>query len=183
MKPTHILLVATLFTVSLTLTACSQPADAKITLPSNDEKTTPQSNLSNSAPQPVAGSATKLSDEDLHQKAIANLSDARLYCLGMMLYAEKHGNMFPTNLDQTLPYLTAPDRPTGTNHFEILYHGSIAQLPNPMTNGIILLRSDAWQKTNGTWARVYGFADGHCETRFEPDGNFTAWEKQNSLNP
>jgi hypothetical protein len=166
--------------MSLTLTACNQ---------SNDQKTTQQSIPSVSASQPVAGSSSNLSYEESRQKSIANLSDARLYCLGMMMYAEKHGNQFPTNLDQTLPYLEAPNRPTGSNHFEILYHGSLAQLPNPMpngtilTNGIILIRSDAWQKTNGAWARAYGFADGHGEVHFEPDGNFTAWEKQNSLNP
>jgi hypothetical protein len=179
MKPIHTLLNSALLATSLALTACNQP---------RDENSSSQSTLSNSASQPVAGSSSNLSYEESRQKPIANLSDARLYCLGMMMYAEKHGNQFPTNLDQTLPYLEAPNRPTGSNHFEILYHGSLAQLPSPMTNGIvtngiILLRSDAWQKTNGAWARAYGFADAHAEIRFEPDGNFTAWEKQNSLNP
>src|SRR5690348_6135779 len=109
MKPFHLLLNSARLAILLTLTACNR---------SNDQKITPQSIPSISVSQPVPGSSSNLSYEESQQKSIANLSDARLYCLGMMLYAEKHGNQLPTNLDQTLPYLEAPNRPGSTNHFE-----------------------------------------------------------------
>jgi len=31
------------------------------------------------------------------------------------------------------------------------------------------------------WSRIYGFADGHCETPDERDANFADWEHQHSV--
>lgn len=126
---------------------------------------------------------TEASEE--HQGVMAStFNDAKLYCLGMLLYAQKHLMECPTNLSQTLPYLrTAHRLPSGTNHFEILYHGSLDKLPNPMTKGIVVIRSDAWKTPDGRWVRIYGFADGHCERHYASDDNFSAWEKQHSLTP
>jgi hypothetical protein len=126
----------------------------------------------------------KPTEEQLQQKMISTLGDAKLYCLGILLYAQKHQNECPTNLSQTLPDLRVADRlPSGTNHFEILYRGSFDKLPNPMTNAIVVIRSDSWQTTDGKWMRIYGFADGHCEAHSAPDDGFAAWEKQHSLSP
>ena len=125
-----------------------------------------------------------VADEEAQEKIASRFSDAKAYCLGMLLYAQKHGDLLPTNLDQTLPYLNAVNRlPSGTNHFDILYRGSLDKLPNPMTNGIIMLRSDACVAVDGKWTRVYGFADGHCETHSELDASFARWEKDHSLHP
>jgi len=127
---------------------------------------------------------SKPTEEQLQEKTISNLHDAKLYCLGILLYAQKHQNVCPANLSQTLPYLRTAERlPSGTNHFEIFYRGSFDKLPNTMTNGIIVIRSDSWQTTDGKRMRIYGFADGHCEAHSEPDDDFAAWEKQHSLSP
>lgn len=134
--------------------------------------------------QSVAPASTTTANE-LRERMTSTLGDAKCYCMGMIVYAHKHGDMFPTNLSQTLPYLQN-HLPSGTNHFEILYHGT-ANLSGPTVNGIdwyekgIILRSAPWQTTDGKWVRIYGFLDGHCEAHFEPDDNFSAWEKQHSL--
>lgn len=164
--------------LSLALTGCDRP---------NRDTKAPDSNPPNTATQAVTSVASPgdSSSEEPQQTATARFEDARLYCLGMILYAEKHQDLCPTNLDETLVCLRDANRvPSGTNHFEILYHGSFYDLPNPMTNdGIVILRSDPWRETDGTWKRVYGFADGHCEERSESGGNFEVWEKQHSPAP
>lgn len=178
MKRTSIASAATgLLAISLASAGCSRSNPNRTASGSSTE------NLSTQGVQKVALGG-KTADEALREKTITSLHDAKLYCLGILLYAEKHNNMCPANLNQTLPYLRAENRlPRGTNHFEIVYHGSLDKLPNPMTNGIIALRSDSWKTSDGKWMRVYGFTDGHCEAHAEPDNDFAAYEKQHSLNP
>ena len=106
-------------------------------------------------------------------------TDARQYCLGMILYADDHGRHYPTNLNQTLPYLRQGNySPANTNEFEILFQGSIDFFTNSpsMAGRTIVLRSESWLNPDGKWARIYGFADGHCETHFETVNDFTNWE-------
>ena len=106
-------------------------------------------------------------------------TDARQYCLGMILYADDHGRHYPTNLNQTLPYLRQANySPDDTNAFEILFQGSMDFLTNSpsMAGRTIVLRSEPWLNPDGKWARIYGFADGHCETHYEIVNNFTNWE-------
>jgi len=160
---------------SLLWTGCGQ---------SSRDSTNRDSSTNTTSTQPIQNVQVQsnAADEDWQEETASRFSDAKDYCLGMLLYALKHGNMFPTNLNQTLPYLSAAKAvPSGTNHFDILYHGSLDKLPNPMTNGIILIRSDPCRMAGGRWTRVYGFADGHCERHSEPDSNFAAWEEEHSL--
>ena len=122
--------------------------------------------------------------EELSGDALSKFNDAKLYCLGIMLYAAKNRNLLPTNLDQTVPYLReAGQMPSGTNRFDILCQGSMDKLSRPTTNGIVVLRSQSWQGTDGKRTRVYGFADGHCEAYSEASGSFDAWERQHSARP
>jgi hypothetical protein len=106
-------------------------------------------------------------------------SDAQHYCLGMILYAGENKNHFPKNLNQTLPYLRQANlAPTDTNGFEVLFQGSLDDFTNSpsMSSRTIVLRSASWRDQDGKWVRIYGFADGHCETHLESDNNFTNWE-------
>jgi hypothetical protein len=115
------------------------------------------------------------------------LTDARQCCLGMIMYANDHGRQFPKNLNQTLAYLGQANLATYTNLFEILFQGSLNDFTNPplIAGRIIVLRSASWRDQDGKWARIYGFADGHCETHLESENNFTNWENLHSaaLNP
>jgi hypothetical protein len=112
------------------------------------------------------------------------LNDAKALCFGFVLYANDNGSRLPTNLDDAAGYLKAPDGPSfsGTNQFELVYHGLLNQLTNPAT--VILVRESApWQTPEGKWAKTYGFADGHSEVHSEPDGNFEPWEKKHTVSP
>jgi hypothetical protein len=176
MKPLNIAVAAAaLLAASLALTGCDQP---------QQDRTASNPGSQNSVTQAVQSAASNGNDtqDELQGEALSRFNDAKLYCLGIMLYAVKNQNRCPTNLDQTMPYLReANSPPSGTNRFDLLYQGSMAQFTNSTTTGgIIVIRSEPWQGKNGKWTRIYGFADGHCEAHSEPGGNFDAWEKQHS---
>jgi hypothetical protein len=114
--------------------------------------------------------------------AAAKVTDAKLFCLGMTLYAIDHHNQYPTNLNQTLPYLREVRQSPGSPaSFEILFRGNTDELTSPAVSQVIILRSAVTRDLNGNWSRIYGFADGHCETRIETDGNFAGWEKGHAV--
>jgi hypothetical protein len=170
MKSVRITLVASgLIAASLALAGCGQ----------RDEKRVDTAGQPPSSAQEAVQNADSDGIDDqreLKGEALSKFDDAKVYCMGMLLYAEKNQNLFPTNLDLTLPFLKqAGHAPSGTNRFEILYQGSFLQLTNPAS---IVLRSEPWQEEDRKWTRIYGFADGHCETHSELDGNFDAWEKR-----
>ncbi|HSY17491.1 MAG TPA: type II secretion system protein [Candidatus Acidoferrales bacterium] len=114
--------------------------------------------------------------------AESRLADARLYAMGLTLYANDHHGEYPTNLSQTLPYVQATKAvPGGTNGFELLFHGSATDLTNAIASRVIVLRGDSIEDRDGKWIRVYGFADGHSEAHIEPENNFADWERQHSV--
>jgi hypothetical protein len=59
---------------------------------------------------------------------------------------------------------------------EIVYQGSLATLTNA-ANTIVIRERLPRQRSDGTWARNYGFADGASLQRVEAEGDFEAWEK------
>src|SRR2546430_6818856 len=82
----------------------------------------------------------------------AKLNDSKTLMLTFIMHALDNQNQFPTNLDQIqIPGLT------GTNEFEIVYTGSLDALTNK-TSVIAIREKQAWQLTDGGWAKVYGFA-------------------------
>lgn len=169
--------VVILLAASLLLTGCDKPKqDGRAPNPGT-QASAAQATQSKSS----GGNET---GEELSGDALSRFNDAKIYCLGMMLYAATNQNLFPTNLEQTLPYLREANlTPSGTNRFEMLYQGSVDKLPSTMTNGIIVLRSQPWQGGDGRRRRIYGFADGHCEVHSETNGGFDAWEKQRLSRP
>jgi hypothetical protein len=90
---------------------------------------------------------------------------------------------FPTNWQQVGGFTN--DYPvTGTNGFEIVHKGPINRVQlGTNADRTILLRSAAWPTLDGKWERVYGFADAHSQVVMVPDGNFSAWEEQNTFTP
>jgi hypothetical protein len=158
-----------LFAVSLALTGCERRGQKKVE-PAHESSSSAQSNVQNIDSDGSDG------EEQVEEGALARFDEAKIYCMGMLLYAQKNQNLSPTNLNLILPYLKEVGRmPSGTNRFEILYQGSFLELTNSAS---IVIRSESWRGKNRNWTRIYGFADGHCEVRSEPDGNFDAWEKR-----
>ena len=100
-----------------------------------------------------------------------------------MLYAGAHEGRMPKDLAEAQSYLPVElNNQYDSAQFEIVYHGALTEIQNP--NMIIVMREKEPTQALGppsqvTWARAYGFADGHAEIHSAPtqDG-FANWEKE-----
>ena len=67
---------------------------------------------------------------------------------------------------------------SGTNQFEIVYHGSVEDLKNVPGGAVALIRDrQTWIAPSGKQARVYGLANGSSQI-VESDDDFKAWESE-----
>jgi hypothetical protein len=102
--------------------------------------------------------------------------------LAIRIYSGDHGNQFPTNLGQLTNELAGSFTIGGVElgTFEFANVGAVS-LDHP--NMVALRERLVRQAPDGTWSRIYGFADGSVQTAISNDGNFEAWEKQNTYSP
>jgi hypothetical protein len=145
-----------------------------------EEKSKPQSSGAVPAEQPHPPEYW----EQLHQMAGAKGTDARNLASAMIQYASDHQNQFPTNLDQMVSYLSKANlAPSGTNQFEIVFHGSLDSLHGVSMGAVALIRDQqTFQGPDGKIMRVYGMATGVGEI-VGSDDNFATWESQHVISP
>jgi len=138
-----------------------------------------QAALAKTGPNPEAQGGDP--DGAQREMAIAKLTDARILVLGLIMHALDNTNQVATSLGQIEPYLRdkTPGL-TGTNQFELVFQGSLKDIPNG-SNFILVREGQAWQAPDGGWMRAYGFTDGHSEVHRAPDGDFEPWEKQHTF--
>ena len=108
---------------------------------------------------------------------IMEINTAKQSVMGMMMYAQDHGDQFPTNFDQAEKYFASSSGiSTNLNRFEITFQGAWTNLANP-SSAIVVRELQPWMR-NGKWNKAYGFGDGHAEVHAETTGNFDDWEQQ-----
>jgi RNA polymerase sigma factor (sigma-70 family) len=127
--------------------------------------------------------ATVLSAKDQFQAHQHNAENAmKMVGISLRLYSGDNGGQFPTNLLQLTSEL-GPYTNTWTLggidlwSFDFVNAGAVS-LEHP--NMVALRERLARQAPDGTWQRIYGFADGSVQTATSYDGNFDAWEKANT---
>jgi hypothetical protein len=128
-------------------------------------------------PAPAPENHTPEYWEQLHQTAGNKGGEAMELARAMTDYAMDHQKQFPSSLDQLAPYL-AKNHATlsGTNHFEIVYQGSLDELDGIPENSIAGLReTQTWLSPDGKPTRVYGLIPGSGQT-VSSDDNFQSWE-------
>jgi RNA polymerase sigma factor (sigma-70 family) len=115
-----------------------------------------------------------------HQSAAINA--AKQIGLAMRVFSVDHENQFPTNFLQLTNELGNSFSIHGIElySFEFANAGAVS-LDHP--NMVELRERLARQAPDGTWQRIYGFADGSVQTATSFDGNFDAWEKANTYSP
>ena len=122
-----------------------------------------------------------------HQAVTANA--AKMLGLDMRLYAGDHDNQFPTN---TRSLYKLADDYGQTNllqnipPLEFINVGltKLNSQNQPDHPSMVLVRERlARQAPDGTWTRIYGFADGSVQIATSYDGNFDAWVKANTYSP
>lgn len=132
-------------------------------------------------------SPTSQPDDALEQQkrmATGKGVDGRGYAMQLIMFAADHDGWFPTNWEHVAGY--AKDYPTtGTNSFEMAYQGPLNRsgLGTNAGRTVLVREYTAWPTFDGKWGKIYGFADGHSDAIILPDGNFAAWEGQNTFSP
>jgi hypothetical protein len=133
----------------------------------------------------LAASFSVKTQFESNQTQIVNA--AKYLGLDMRIYAGDHDNQYPTNS----PYQLAASY-GDTNllqnvpSLEFINVGLIKlnSENEPDHPSMVLIRERlARQAPDGTWQRIYGFADGSVQTATSYDGNFEAWEKANTYSP
>ena len=132
------------------------------------------------AEQKLATALSAKAQYALHQSATINA--AKQVGLAMLVFSTDHENQFPTNLVQIKHELGDSFAIGGIDLFAFEFRNIGAQrLDHP--NMVELRERLARQAPDGTWQRIYGFADGSVQTATSYDGNFDAWEKANTYSP
>ena len=117
-------------------------------------------------------------DENATAHAMKNLQ------LVMMQWALDHDEKFATNLTQLANELKKPYVDTNTTSSIYSFDFVNAGVVTPKDPKMLIFRERfARQAPDGTWRRIYGFADGRAITAITTDGNFDAWEKVNTESP
>ena len=99
----------------------------------------------------------------------------------LRVFAGNHDNQYPTNLAQLSDQLGGFSV-GGVELFAFnLVNTGNGWFDHP--NAVALRQRVAQQTVNGTWERIYAFADGSVQTALSNDGNFDAWEKVNTYAP
>ena len=122
--------------------------------------------------------------EQEKQISMARMNFTKQSMLALINYANQNRGQFPTNLAVAEPSLVdeASNRNLAMDQFEVVYEGSLNDLTDP-ANAIIVREREPRQTPNGTWKKVYGFADGSSRTIENKDGNFEAWEQEHLPQP
>jgi hypothetical protein len=104
--------------------------------------------------------------------------------LAMRIYAGDHNDQYATNFDQLkneLGGVTNFDGNISLNDIEFVNAGVVDDTMPQMI--IFRERVPQQQSPNGSWAHIYGLADGSVQTIFGDEQTFEEYEKQHSPQP
>ena len=104
--------------------------------------------------------------------------------LAMRIYAGDHNNQYATNFDQLkneLGGVTNFDGNISLNDIQFVNAGVVDDTMPQMI--IFSERVPQQQSPNGSWAHIYGLADGSVQTIFGDEQTFEEYEKQHSPQP
>jgi RNA polymerase sigma factor (sigma-70 family) len=92
-------------------------------------------------------------------------------------YAQQNDSVYPTNLGQIEGVPTGAARfPLGTNSIEFIDYGQPVST-NATSYTILVREREPRQLPDGSWSRMYLFADGSVQEAVPSDGDFDTWEK------
>jgi RNA polymerase sigma factor (sigma-70 family) len=130
---------------------------------------------------------TPLQEKELH---MAKVEFEKRWMLAFRMYADDHGDLFPTNFEQAATFLPpgikAADR-VDPGAFEVVKYDSPPSVTNP--DAIVLREKEPTPTPNGKLMRIYGMADGSVQAIAIPQSHtdstgrqisydtFEAWEQ------
>lgn len=135
------------------------------------------------APKPSPSHSPQYWDQ-LHQLFGSKLTDARDLGTAFLAYAADHQGQSPENFDELTACLAKNSLSlSGTNQFEIVYHGSMDDLKGIPSGVIAVVREvQPWPAPDGKVMRAYGMANGAGQI-VSSDDNFQSWEASHVISP
>ena len=126
----------------------------------------------------------QLSEKDYFRlQGMKNVDGAKEIGLGMLIYANDHNGLYPTNLiDQLVGAELTTNNIEDINKFELL-NADVPNAHDKYPQMMVLRERVPLKYPQGAWERIYGLADGSVQTAYSDDGNFDAWEKANTSPP
>lgn len=118
-------------------------------------------------------------EAEFQEQTEMRMTHLKQWGLSFLLYARDHGGQYPETFEQAAS-IQGSESLLGfdTNHFEIVYRGGIAGVPDPGKT-MVFREKQARRSPKGEWVQVYGFADGHVEAHAEANqAGFAAWERE-----
>jgi hypothetical protein len=140
------------------------------------------------AEQKLAAELSAKEQFNAHPTAVINTS--KFVGLAMRVWSGDNSGLYPTNIvDLTNELALRPDA-SGNYNFKLgdvdlfsFEYLNVNGLVNDHPNAVAMRERLARQAPDGTWQRIYGFADGSVQTATSFNGDFSGWEKANTYIP
>ena len=114
---------------------------------------------------------------------IHGVNNVKQICLAFRIVASDNNGQYPTNMSEEVLNAMGSTNLTDYAQTEVeLVNQSVSNLINH-PQMIQLRERTARQAPDGRWRRIYGLSDGSVQVAESLDGNFDAWEKQNTEIP
>lgn len=144
-----------------------------------------QSNAANAkaraAEQKLAAELDAKEQFTAHQENVINTT--KFVGLAMRLFSMNNNGTYPTNVIQLTNSLNTTNFVVaGIDLFSFEYPDVNGLVPDH-PNAVAMRERLARQAPDGTWQRIYGFADGSVQTATSFNGDFSGWEKANTYIP
>ena len=126
------------------------------------------------AAQPSQKSAAESESEEQLQasQVMIAMNHTKQLVLGMHNYAGEHQGQLPASV----AHLADAGHAENLDQFELVLQGTLTNVANPSQT--LAVRQKLPTFINGSWVKVYGFADGSVQSVKQPPEGFEAWEKQ-----
>jgi RNA polymerase sigma factor (sigma-70 family) len=103
------------------------------------------------------------SQEEFREQERSHVLQAAQQMAQLLTYAGNHNNKLPD---------TFGEAGLNSDQFEFVFRDTLPSDENNLSSTIVIREKKAWQTAQGTWAKTYGYADGHSQVWVTPDGNF-----------
>ena len=111
---------------------------------------------------------------------IKTVNNEKQISLAFRIFAGDNQDRFPTNVNQVdVSYFGSTNLMQFAQE-QVEYVNTAVPNLIAYPQAILMREKVPRQDFDGKWRRVYGLADGSVQTAASDDGNFDAWEKQNT---
>jgi len=101
--------------------------------------------------------------EEAQRVKQSKMMDAMGFSVALLNYMDERKNTMPSRIEDLTNYLSKSERWSGSNHFELIFHGSMDRLKGLPWGDVAVARSEPWMDHEGVEYVAYSFLDGHSQ--------------------